>query len=445
MSVNSEQLAETGRLFRHRQFRLYWVSRLLGQTAQAALLYGLLILIVDQTSSGFWASLFVVCSIVPSVLFGLAGGWVADWLPQRMLMLVLNLVRTAIVGFLIWSEITLPLIFGVTVGIWVVHQMYSPAESAIVARLVSEDRLASATALYNLALSLAQLLGMVLIAPVLLSLQAPVVLFTVCAGLYAAAALMLARMGSLAPQPRGELTPAAERITMSLRTGWRVMVNDRPAFSALVDSVLVGVGLSALVVIVPQYLERVLDTAANNTVYVFAPGAIGLVLGLQLAPILGRIVGHGLLAAGGLVMFAMSVLAIGVVEPIAAVLEYYGILVGTLDTYLGLPPRVSTTMLIALPAGIAVALVNVASRTLLLQRVPSDTRARVFATQMMLANLGALAPTLLAGAMIDFIGVQPVAILIALALLFGAVYGRRIGGDARLPAPGPETPLRAEG
>jgi hypothetical protein len=79
-------------------------------------------------------------------------------------------------------------------------------------------------------------------------------------------------------------------------------------------------------------------------------------------------------------------------------------------------------------------LVNVAARTVLVLRTPPESHARVFATQMTLANLGALVPTLAAGLLIDLTGVKPVALLISIALLGGAVLGRRIGGGERRAA-----------
>lgn len=432
MDATTQPLGATGRLLSWIPFRRYWFSRLASQTAQAALLYGLLILLVDRTDSGLWPAVFVVCSIVPSLLLGLVGGAIADYVPQRALLVVLNLLRAGVVLWLVIDEVSLTAILITTIAIWSLHQFYSPAESALIARLVEGPRIAAATSLYNLALSLAQLLGMVVMAPLLLKLTRVDVLLTMCALLYLSASVALIGMGRTPVYaPAGEHEPVTERVSRSLRTGWRFLVRDRASFAALVDSVLLGIGMSALVVIIPQYMERVLSTGADNTVYVFAPAAFGLVAGLQVAPLMGAIIGHGRLATLGLITFALCVAGIGLVEQIAPWLSDRGLLVGWLESKLGLPERISTTMMLALPAGMATAVVNVASRTVLLQRSPADVRARVFATQMTLANLGALAPTLLAGVLIDLVGVPPVAMLFAFALVLGAILARRIGGETR--------------
>lgn len=411
-------------------FRRYWLARLLSQTGQSALLYGLLILIVDQTTSSIWTALFVICSILPSILLGLLGGAVADRLPQRLLLVALNLLRAAFVAPLVWRDTSLTLVFGVTLAVWSVHQFYSPAESALLARVVPQARFAGASSLSNLALSLAQLLGMVLLAPLLLKLGRPAVLFGLCTTLYALAALLVVHIGQLAPVASPPDRAPRASAGMSLRTGWRVTLRDPPAFAALLDWVLIGVGLSTLVVIVPQYLERVLETGAENSVYVFAPAALGLVVGLQLAPWLGRMLGYGRLATLGLFVFAVAIGLMGFVEQVVDLLGADGLVLGSLDE-IGIPPPVATTMLLAIPAGLAVSLVTVSARTELMLRVPEDVRARVFATQMTLANLAALIPTLLAGVLIDLIGVTPVAVVVAAALMVGALYGRRLGARMR--------------
>ncbi len=411
----------------------FWVSRLLSQTAQSALLYGLLIVIVNQTSSGIWPALFVVASIVPSLLFGLPGGVVADWLPQRALLVLLNAMRVAIILFmLLWSEIQLSGIFILTFAIWIVHQFYAPAESALLPKLVPPDRLPRATSLYNLALSAAQFLGLVMLAPIMLKYSSIEVLLAICAALYlvAAVVLLFVRLS------RGSVPPPHESLRTetsgSLATGWRMMARDRRSFGALVDSVMVGIGLSALIVIVPQFLESVLHTDAGNTVFVFAPAAIGVVIGLQIAPLLGRIAGFGRLAFGGLALFACAIFMIGSINQISDILDSQGLLVTWLEERFALRPEIAATMLLSIPAGIAVGLVNVAIRTELVLRTPAESHARVFSTQMTIANLGALVPTLLAGALIDLVGVQVVATIIALGLLTGALLGRRIGRSQRV-------------
>src|SRR5688572_8714812 len=101
MAQPSTNPAISGRLLGQPAYRDWWLARLLAQTAQAALLYGLLILITARSDRSLYTSLFVVCSIIPSLAFGLIGGWLGDRLPQRGLLIVLNLIRAGLVVMLL--------------------------------------------------------------------------------------------------------------------------------------------------------------------------------------------------------------------------------------------------------------------------------------------------------------------------------------------------------
>jgi len=56
------------------RFRAFLVARVLAGAAQSALVYAFLLLVVDETASATFNSLFVICSILPAILFGLPAG-----------------------------------------------------------------------------------------------------------------------------------------------------------------------------------------------------------------------------------------------------------------------------------------------------------------------------------------------------------------------------------
>jgi len=411
---------EDFRLLDNDAFRAWWFSRLVAQTAQAALLYGLLILIVDQTNRSIYASLFVVCSIVPSLLFGLIGGWAADRLPQRALLTTLNVLRALVVIPLIREPDNLFVLFAVTIGIWTLHQFYSPGEAAVMARILPESRLADGTSMGNLALTLAQVAGMVILAPLLLRLPDARPFVAICAAGYAVAAIFMLDIGRLRPRES-----AGRTIPFNLRRGWEIATSSGRAFNAFADAVLIAVGLSSLLAIVPAYLENVLNTGANNTVFVFAPAVIGLVVGLRIAPPLGRWLGHGRIAIAATICFAFSAAAFGAIDSVARLIDTAGIPLASVADQLGLPTRTAATMLVSIPAGFFSAIVNVAARAVLLEVAPDDARGQVFAMQGVIGNAGALIPTLLAGIAVDLLGARPVAIVLALSLLVATIAAIR--------------------
>ncbi len=399
----------------------FWLSRLFSQTAQGAILYALLILITDQTDQSIYTSLFVICAIVPALVFGLPAGISVDSLPRVPLMVVLNFMRVLFVMALVDANLSLVGIFAVALGLWTIHQFYAPAESALLASLVDRQLYTQAQSLSNLALSLAQLLGLVVIAPVTLRLAGPPALFTLCGMLWIAAAILV----GLLPAARhaGALNRKRRAgARESLLNGWHLVRTDHAIYEVFIDDMLVGIGGSALVVLMPLYLKGVLNTGAENTVFVFAPAALGLLIGLRAAPILARAIGGRRTATMALMLFSGTVAMFGYVNYVLTFLDdVLNLPVSEIARTLSLAPLTLMVMLLSVPSGMATAIGSVAARSVLLARTPADMRGQVVATQSLFQNIGALVPTLLAGVAADIIGVQRVAVAIAILTAGGAL------------------------
>src|SRR3954447_10230497 len=287
-------------------FARFWFSRLCSQTAQGAILYALLILITDRTDKSIYTSFFVICAIIPSMLFGLPAGVSVDSLPRVPLMVVLNFLRVLFVLALVDADLSMAGIFAVALGLWTIHQFYAPAESALMASLIDKSLFSQAQSLSNLALSMAQFFGLVILAPLMLRVAGPSSLFAVCGLLWIAAAILVGMLTGRSLDA-GRQRKRRAGLRQSLLNGWRFVRGDHAIYEVFVDDILVGIGGSALVVIMPLYLKGVLNTGAENTVFVFAPAALGLVLGLRLSPVIDRIFGERHSATLGLFLFALCV------------------------------------------------------------------------------------------------------------------------------------------
>jgi hypothetical protein len=393
------------------------------QAAQGALMYGLLVLVVDTTDSSVYNSIFVVCAVIPAILFGLPAGVAVDALPRRPLLVTLNLVRFFFVLALAVRPPSLAGIFATTLAIWLIHQFYAPAESSTLASIVPRNRLVDGQALSNLALVIAQGVGVIAIAPLLLKTSDPRYLFAVCAAFFLTAAglVLQLRIGELSGQ-MAQMSRHPDGVIATLLRGLRVTIGDSILFRVTAADVMVGIGLSALVVVAPIYLKRILNTSSENTVFVFAPAAIGVLIGLRAAPYLGRYFGLRWVAVYGLALFALSIAAFGFLGDIHWILvDTFNIPIDRIAHTLHLPPLALLVMLFSIPAGFASSIVGVASRTITLERAPMAFRGQVIATQSLVQNLGALVPTMLAGIAADQLGVERVAIIIALLIVAGII------------------------
>ncbi|HEV2529318.1 MAG TPA: MFS transporter [Thermomicrobiales bacterium] len=436
-------------LLRDPIFRTFWLSRLLVQMAQGAMLYALLIVVVDLTSSSFYTALFVNCSILPAIIFGIPGGIVSDSLPRRPTMVALNLARFVLITAALLVDLSLAGVFALTIGLWVIHQFYSPIESTVVASLVPPSRFSNAQALHNLALTIAQALGLVLAAPLILRFFDISVLFALCAALFLAAAGFASQLPRLDDQIQAEPDPApaatnvvdgdagvthrparrsTDRQPGSLQTtaawflnGWKMVTRDRIALGAVMDDMLVGFGLTSLIVIMPLYLEAVLNTAQENTTFVFAPAALGLIIGLRAAPALNAVVENRYIATAGLVLFATSVLAFGFVREVANIINGpLRLPLDQLSDAVGIGQYVLVVMAFSIPAGFASAIVGVAARSVLLSRIRPNARGQVIASQNLFQSLVTLLPTFAVGIFADLFGIRIMAVMIGMTLLLGA-------------------------
>jgi hypothetical protein len=401
----------------------FWLSRLLSQTAQGAMLYALLILVTDRTDASIYTSFFVICAIAPALLFGLPAGVSVDSLPRVPLLVVLNFLRVLFVMALVDADLSMVGIYAVALGLWTIHQFYSPAESALMASLVDRSLFTHAQSLSNLALSLAQFMGLVLFAPVILRLAGPPALFTFCGILWIASAILVGLLPTTGhkraiSRNQGRRMSARE----SLLNGWHLVRTDHAIYEVFIDDMLVGIGGSALIVLMPLYLKGVLNTGAENTVFVFAPAALGLLIGLRLAPILSRVIGGRRTATMALMLFSGTVAMFGYVDHVLTFVDDTANLpVGELARALGLAPITLMVMGLSVPSGMATAIGSVSARSVMLARTPPDMRGQVIATQSLFQNVGALIPTLMAGIAADIVGVQRVAVGIAILTAGGAL------------------------
>jgi len=323
---------------------------------------------------------------------------------------------------LINTDLSLVGIFAVALGLWTIHQFYAPAESAMLASLVSPKQYVAAQSLANLALSIAQLVGLVILAPLTLRLAGPAALFTLCGVFWVFAAVLIGLVEEEhAPLP--EAVPSGRKsFRETLLGGWTLVRRDPAVYEVFIDDILVGIGGSALIVIVPLYLTGVLNTNAENTVFVFAPAAIGLLLGLRFAPLVSELIGGRRTATASLILFALCLAAFGYVDQVRMLLADRLLLpVDWVASLVGVAPLILVVMLLSIPAGLATSMGSVAARSVLLQRTPVLMRGQVIATQSVFQNVGALVPTLLAGIAADLFGVERVAMAIGVLLAGGAL------------------------
>jgi MFS family permease len=435
------EIEEDIRLLKNERFRRLLESRLVGQTAQNALLYALLILLVKHSDSSIQSTLLVVALTVPAIVIGIPAGTLADYLPRRFSMTLGHLARAAIAVALFAFHEDLVSIYGLVLAYATVGQLFAPAEQSAVPSLVRRDQLSSANSLMMLVLVLGQIAGIAMIAPLLIWLIAPEAVFLVCAGLFLVAAYIIGWLSTnFEPMER---TPGMGFMAAT-REGFQILRTNRRAYLSIVYLVTAIALSRVLIILLPKYTRETLQIAPEDTVFVAAPAAIGAALGLLFVPLAAKLFGAWRVVIFGFVTLLLGMTGLGLVVYVRDfIVQNFDFGIGFLEGKVGVSSAITVAMLLAVPIGFAYVLVSVGTRVVMNQQVAPEAQGRVFAVQMAIGDALSLVPLLLVGVVADVVGARATLLVSALAAMLVAGYltfSRRWGPDTSEPRqaePGP--------
>ncbi|MGQ9572552.1 MAG: MFS transporter [Dehalococcoidia bacterium] len=416
-------IVQTGPLLENRRFASLCLARFFSSTAQHAIYFALLIVVVERTGSSIHSGLLIFSFLLPGVLTGLYAGMVADRSPKRLVMFLSQGLRAAgCVAFFIWGD-SLWRLYLLILGFATVTQFNSPAESAAVPAIVPYQRLASANALLNLTSILAQGAGMLALAPLFMKTVGEKPLFIVTALLFAGAAFVVTSLSGLeSGAARRERPAVSGGLTEEFKRAWRHIAQDSKVSSAVIQLTLATTAILVLATLLPHYLSEVLDTQVDNAAFVFAPAGIGLFAGLRVAPLVGQRVGNAQVVKTGFLLFLVCLASLGFVEELTDLMRDQASTFTDAIEWTGLSLEATVAMGLSIPLGFAFSLVGVAARAVLHERVPADMLGRVFAMQMVLGSLASIIPLFIVGGMAELMSARIVISLVTVATLILAIY-----------------------
>ena len=436
-------------LLRQRPYRQLSSSRFFSRIAQNALNLGLVLLVLDATGKAFFTSLLVLALVLPMMIAGIVAGVAADAIPRRLIVALGNVARAAVcVGFIVEAG-GAPSLYVVAVLLALFAPFVATAEGAILPAIVTRGELARANAIGQAVGGAAQIAGFAVLTPVVLRVfERADVLFGIAAGLFLIAAVEAVRIGPVArtreepgepPSTEPEPDPGAavvgdEAVAVPpssdggswWQAGWRAMRRDPAVFKAAVELTLITMMLIIMGGLIPTYIRDILELPFEIGALVLTPAAIGVILGLRVAGPLAHRLPHGLLSSVGFAGFTGLLLALAFVNEEASFLGGYGAFAWLNDVNLGnFDGGALLAMALVLPLGFAYAIVSVAAQTVVNERVPLTLQGRVVATQGAMAALAASLPVLGAGALGDWLGVQPVMAILAVSIAAATVINLR--------------------
>ena len=329
VTLTSPLRADGLRAFRHRNYRLFYAGQgtsLIGTWMQAIAQAWL---VLELTDDPFYLGLVAVAQFAPVLVLGLFGGIVADSLPKRRTLMILQAAMMALAGILfaltatgvieVWMILVLAFLLGT------LNAFEMPVRQAFAVELVGKPDIPSAVGLsasmFNASRILGPAIGGLVIAAA--GVQTAFLINALSFGAVLVAYAMM-RESELSPVAHLERPRSAGDVFRSLREGL-VYVRRTPV-------VLLGVATVGLVsmfamnfqVLVPILARDVLDVGAEGFGFLMAASGIGsLIASFWLA------FGKGIrprVVVGGALLIGSAVLALGFTTsyPVAAGLLFFG-------------------------------------------------------------------------------------------------------------------------
>ncbi len=416
--------ASAAAVFRNRPFLLLWLSQVATQVGGNMVLYGLTVLVFDETGSKSAVSLLILTFLVPAVVFSALAGVYVDRFDRRKVLVVTNLVRASLFLLLALFDTNMLVVYGLNITISIATTFFAPAELSMIPRVVPRSQLTAANGIFLLSLNAAFALGFALLGPLLVILASPTILIVVVAALYLVAAgfcwtLPAAPAGTLvrgAPVDEAEAEAPAGSFVAQLREGIAyVRANPVVSWALLYLGVAASI-VGVLGVLGPAFAQEVLGLRTKDFVVIVMPLGVGVVIGALGVNALHEQVSRRRLIETGLIVLGVCLALISIAGPIAQFLRDVNDRVSGPDIS-AFVSVLSVVVAIALVAGIAYAATAIPAQTELQEEIAPEVRGRVFGILNMLVSVGSFLPIILVGPISDAVGTMPVLLFAAAVIV----------------------------
>src|SRR3989442_1360660 len=278
---------------------------------------------------------------LPAVPFSLLAGVYVDYLNKRLVLWVSNGLRAAasalIVLALLWNPHTVVPLFFLACATSLITQFFAPAEGPALPLLVGKHELVPDLSLFNIALSLAQALGFLVVGGLITALfpsfdlslgflrlhvQSFDLLFALVAVVYVICTWLILAIPAQALQQKQHGGPELLRslgkqtwkiIRHDVGETWVFIRKDRRLMLALLRVSFIGILLLVIGELAGPFVVNVLHQPIQDLPIILAPAGLGLVLGGLLMPALTRRLGKdrtialgGLCTAAGLILLPLG-------------------------------------------------------------------------------------------------------------------------------------------
>jgi MFS family permease len=402
---------------KRRSVQLLVLSRTLSKLGMSTLSYGGKIQLARTGASQFDVMLLGATQSTASLLFGTTGGAVVDSLSTRI---ALVLAYTAQAAFCILT----PVLFGANLAslivlvflVGVLSQVTSPALKAATALVATAAELATVSSFLALSSSIGTAIGSTVVAPLAVKFSGIELAMYIAGVVFALAAVRALKMpgDEKAKPPREALRQVDwKHKSLDVRATARWIVGQRAIASMILAGATVAALNDALNSLLPVYARTELKADPADTVYIFAPGAIGFVIATVASPRLIKAHGERWLAIVSLVVFVIGAALFGVIPQVTPVLAGISPMLLLAPFGFHFSKAVLAAGVIAIPFNFGATASGSAVQTYVNRRVPLPSQGATFGIQSQVVSALTIVTMLSLGALATVIGVRVVFLVAA--------------------------------
>ena len=395
-------------ILRDPAFARLWFIQASTQVGGNMALYALTILVFDTTRSNTAVSALVMSFLVPPVLLSATAGVLVDRLNVRLALIVPNLARTLLTLGLALAGANVAVLLILNLGVSLTTVVLSPAEAAMIPRIVPKAQLETAMGIFGLTLQASFAVGFAFLGPLLVALAGPSAVLVVVTAFYAAATVATFGLPSAPPvaiEP-GVARRAVHEPVRQLREGLSAISGNREVSRPLMHLAAAASIVGVIGVLGPSLaLSLGLDPTA--LIVIVLPLGLGVVAGVAGLRMFGGGISRRRAGEGGLV--ALALFATGLAAA------------GAIGAATGMPV-VPPVILLAFGAGTAYAATTVSAQTALFENMPAATRGRIFGVLATVVSASSLIAVLVAGPLADAISAQVVIAITAAGVVAVAAW-----------------------
>ena len=413
-------------ILRDPAFGRLWFVQASTQVGGNMALYALTVLVFSTTRSNAAVSALVMSFLLPTIALSAVAGVVVDRLNLRWALVGPNIARAIMTLGLALAGANVPVLLLLNLGISLTTVMLTPAEAAMIPRIVGRAQLETAMGVFNLTLQASFAVGFAFLGPLLVTIAGPSFVLGVVTVLYVAATIACLGLPSSPPVAvaPGVASRALHEPIRQLREGFAAIKGNRevsrPLLHLAASASLVGV----LGVLGPA-LAVSIGLEPERLIVVVLPLGLGVVAGVLGLRRFGQGVPRRRSAEAGLVSFGILAIGVSLVGPL-----FSGAAPAATNGQGLAEPGVAIVIVVILAfcAGAAYAATTVSAQTALFEHMPEHARGRIFGVLASIVSAASLLPTLVAGPLADatsaslvlaIVGATVAVIGIASARLFG--------------------------